>query len=463
MIVVRSAGGRRAARRWAGSIADSGQARNAEPTWAAPAPSASAAARPRPSAIPPAAITGRSPTASTTCGTRARVPIGPSSPSTRKLLRWPPASAPWAITASAPSSRRRIASATVVARGDHPDPGVAQRLDRRRRRAGRRRSSRPPGGSRAAPRAGLVEGDRRNLGLGRLAQAPAPRTAARSRSRAADASASPTSGAEWQKKLTLKGRVGAPRAPPRPGLAARPESSTAEPRAPRPPAALDRRRQLRRRGAGHRRLQHRLGDSERRRDRGRGEHVLIMRPGPQRRRGPGGPRRSTSRECVPWRLPRCRERSRRWSVAVSNGPRNRWPSLVGTGRRDHRPLGGARNPRRVGVFTPWWRAICSPTERHGPGARAAERGVRDAGIVRRVEEGGCRGRAGGRRIGAAPGGRGRDPERARSHLQRRVRRRAILRLEHPAQHRARLRRRPDRRQRRLPAGARVGGPTATTR
>jgi hypothetical protein len=40
--------------------------------------------------MPPAAITG-TPIASTTCGTSASVPTGPSSPLTRKLPRWPPA------------------------------------------------------------------------------------------------------------------------------------------------------------------------------------------------------------------------------------------------------------------------------------------------------------------------------------------------------------------------------------
>jgi hypothetical protein len=60
------------------------EARNRVPIDTPWAPSASAAARPRPSAMPPAATTGRSPATSTTCGTNTIVetqpPFPPASP-----------------------------------------------------------------------------------------------------------------------------------------------------------------------------------------------------------------------------------------------------------------------------------------------------------------------------------------------------------------------------------------------
>jgi hypothetical protein len=58
------------------------------------APRARAAARPRPSNRPPAAITGMS-TASTAWATSGRVPTRPV---------WPPPSPPWQITASQPAA-----------------------------------------------------------------------------------------------------------------------------------------------------------------------------------------------------------------------------------------------------------------------------------------------------------------------------------------------------------------------
>ena len=59
------------------------------------APSARAAASPRPSTMPPAATTGTwSPTASATWGTSAMVATRPV---------WPPASVPWATTMSQPA------------------------------------------------------------------------------------------------------------------------------------------------------------------------------------------------------------------------------------------------------------------------------------------------------------------------------------------------------------------------
>ncbi len=74
---------------------------NRVPTHTPSAPSASAAASPRPSTMPPAATTGtRSPTASTTWGTRANVATLPV---------WPPASVPWATTRSQPASTAAMA------------------------------------------------------------------------------------------------------------------------------------------------------------------------------------------------------------------------------------------------------------------------------------------------------------------------------------------------------------------
>jgi hypothetical protein len=64
--------------------------------------------------MPPAAITG-TPTASATCGTRAKVPIWPSPYGGAKVPRWPPASQPWAMTASTPPASSALASCGVVA------------------------------------------------------------------------------------------------------------------------------------------------------------------------------------------------------------------------------------------------------------------------------------------------------------------------------------------------------------
>src|SRR5262249_40087500 len=57
---------------------DSELARNRVPNTAACAPSARTATKPRPSAMPPAAATGRGATASTIRGTRANVEISPA-------------------------------------------------------------------------------------------------------------------------------------------------------------------------------------------------------------------------------------------------------------------------------------------------------------------------------------------------------------------------------------------------
>ena len=71
---------------------------------------------PRPSAIPPAAITGTS-TASTTCGTSGMVVSSPM---------WPPPSMPSAITASAPARAMRLASATDATTGITLMPALFQ-------------------------------------------------------------------------------------------------------------------------------------------------------------------------------------------------------------------------------------------------------------------------------------------------------------------------------------------------
>ena len=199
-----------------------------------------------------------------------------------------------------------------------------------------------------------------------------------------------------------------------------------------------------------------MRDPERLRDRGRGEHVLIMRPGPQRRRGPGGPRRSTSRECVPWRLPRCREevvggRSRSRTVLEIVGPVSSGP--------------GAAPP------TPGRGAQPSPCGRVHPlvaGDMLAHGETRARRTGRRERSQGCRDRSagGGRRL---PWPRWRSPD-WRCPRRPRPRSRAPSAVtctvqgdgvrfcgsSTPRSTAKRLRRRPDRRQRRLPAGARVG-------
>ena len=83
--------------------------------FAAEAPSTNDAATPRPSPIPPAAITGRS-TASAIAGTSASVPtLARGASCGLKAPRCPPASAPWAMIASAPAACACKASSSVVA------------------------------------------------------------------------------------------------------------------------------------------------------------------------------------------------------------------------------------------------------------------------------------------------------------------------------------------------------------
>ena len=87
---------------YSGWIATSSLARNRVPIHTPETPSVSAAASPRPSAMPPAAMTGISPTASTTAGMSGIVATLPRT--------WPPASQPWATTISTPQSTARRAS-----------------------------------------------------------------------------------------------------------------------------------------------------------------------------------------------------------------------------------------------------------------------------------------------------------------------------------------------------------------
>ena len=87
---------------------------------------------PRASVTPPAAITG-SFTASTICGTSAKVPacVAMSSVSSvRNMPRWPPASLPCAMTASTPRASSQRASAAVVAELRTRAPAALTRLTR---------------------------------------------------------------------------------------------------------------------------------------------------------------------------------------------------------------------------------------------------------------------------------------------------------------------------------------------
>ena len=71
---------------------------------------------PRPSMMPPAAITGRPPMASTICGTSASVPIMPCVEHRREARPLPARFAPLRDDAVDPAAARaRLASSTVVA------------------------------------------------------------------------------------------------------------------------------------------------------------------------------------------------------------------------------------------------------------------------------------------------------------------------------------------------------------
>ena len=111
---VRRASGLNSFSRCSGAAFDSSQARNAVPICAAAAPSFSAAAIPRPSAMPPAAITGAF-TVSTTCGIKRQRTGEAILRLLRNDTRCPPASKPVATIASTPASSSSLASAGVVA------------------------------------------------------------------------------------------------------------------------------------------------------------------------------------------------------------------------------------------------------------------------------------------------------------------------------------------------------------
>src|SRR6266851_1979485 len=104
----------RSAARYGALVPASGQRRKAVPSCAAPAPSARAATTPRPSMMPPAAITGTR-TASIICGTSAITPMSAGFASRSNVPWCPPASAPCAQMASTPASSSARASATVDA------------------------------------------------------------------------------------------------------------------------------------------------------------------------------------------------------------------------------------------------------------------------------------------------------------------------------------------------------------
>ena len=131
--VVRRASALNSFARCSGEAFDSSQARKAVPICTALAPSRSAAAMPRPSAMPPAAITGTV-TLSATCGTSASVPVRQCSGSARKDTRCPPASKPVATIMSTPASASSLASAGVVAVPTVAMPAAATALQHRWRR-----------------------------------------------------------------------------------------------------------------------------------------------------------------------------------------------------------------------------------------------------------------------------------------------------------------------------------------
>lgn len=115
----------RSAAQFRTGVAASGESRNAVPICTPAAPSARTAVIPCPSPIPPAATTG-SWIALATAEIRVFVPSWAAS-SSRKVTRCPPASLPWAITASAPFASSQSASATVVAHDRTLQPAARTR------------------------------------------------------------------------------------------------------------------------------------------------------------------------------------------------------------------------------------------------------------------------------------------------------------------------------------------------
>ena len=175
----------------------------------AAAPSASAAATPCASAMPPAAITGTLTARDDLRHQRERADLRGRGRRDRNMPRWPPASRPCAMIASTPRASSQRASSTVVAdeRTFAPQRAHARQQLRRRqaeveahdRRAGTPRARRPPRRrtARAAGPPAIASGSRPSSGsTGRAPPARPPR---------ARASAA---GGVWQKKLTLNGLVG---------------------------------------------------------------------------------------------------------------------------------------------------------------------------------------------------------------------------------------------------------------
>ena len=103
----------------AGLMPASGHRRNPVPICTALAPRVSAAATPRPSAIPPVATTGIR-TASTIAGRSENSPTSSCSAfRASNAARWPPASIPWATMTSAPCASASSASRSVETAANH--------------------------------------------------------------------------------------------------------------------------------------------------------------------------------------------------------------------------------------------------------------------------------------------------------------------------------------------------------
>ena len=222
------------------------------------APSANAAAMPRASATPPAAMTGTS-TASTTCGTSANVPscVATSAMSVaRNMPRWPPASAPWAITTSHPWSASQRASSTVVALdstrgagGLHPieEPSVRQSEVEADDRRAQFLDQLAPGG--------VERRDDRRRGRRCRRRGRARRSTGRARVATRRPRRRPPSGAgrAWQKKLRFTGRDVAARIAAS-SLRISSTSSSAHGQRAEPTGLADGDGQRRSLGAGHRGL-----------------------------------------------------------------------------------------------------------------------------------------------------------------------------------------------------------------
>ena len=179
------------------------------PSWTPAAPSASAATMPRPSMMPPAAITG-SEMASATCGTRAKVVIAPFIGSARKMPLWPPASWPCAITASTPRRSSQAASAGEVAEPSTMQPACLTAWTT----SG---AGRPKWKETTRGRASSTTASCASLKLGQVAaaagRAPSPASSHRpcSRARMAGPASPSAGGSTWAKKLRWKGRLVAAR------------------------------------------------------------------------------------------------------------------------------------------------------------------------------------------------------------------------------------------------------------